>query len=547
MIHLLEHSTRYKATMKDRFQVLVSQSLQVQVVLTMLLLPAVLLLAQAQAQAQAQEEATQIFACDLLYNCTSCLADGLGCVFAVGECTEECVQGSLGATCYSAASHPELDTNGICNLYETDNLQCQAQTSCEACLNTLKSDLQSCQWYPAALGNSGACFGGGVGPFGAGQVTCSLDMDSTTEAPSALGSLQTTMTPTSAAPTETPTTVALTTTPTIAPTIDAELVCRAASSDCQSCLEIHCAWFPNVPLCAPNCSSLADGDCFSISATDANLVTQTCLVASTAAADRERCFAKDNCEACLATTQTNGSTCQWYTYQDLSWCSTGDCDANGVCGKTTCDIIVNATTLEPTYDNPTTTTINPTTSSDTAITAVPNGPCSKFNVVNGCSPCLSSPDNCAWSVDTCLSSCDNIADAPCLSVDSPEFNGSVPDMCYLAMVQAQEDLTCRRKKYCTTCTATFLSNGMDKCSWYQDGANEWCGRGGCNSNGICGSSNQSTCPQVPTDPPFTSVPAIDFTFPPSSTESGSKAEMQPWMGIWTLAVTMLVIGEALVG
>jgi hypothetical protein len=543
------------------------------------------------------QKLTSIVACDLLYNCTTCLDDGLGCVFAAGECSRECTQGNQGASCYSAITHPDLDTKGICNLYGADNLQCQAQTSCQACVATLKSDRQSCQWYPTVRNNLGACFGGGTGPFGSGEITCSvdsLDNDDPSEAPSPAGSsseitmtptaavpaptnppiVETTITPTTVPTTETPTIVTVTPTtvtpststpttatpttstpttgnvtitPTTPPTLDAGSLCQEASSDCQTCLETNCSWFPNVPLCAPNCSTEEDSDCYSTD--DFANATQTCLVASTAAADREICFAQDSCETCLATLQSNGSSCQWYTNQEVSWCSTGGCDTNGVCGTTTCDIdetTNNGTQGELPSDNGTTIPTTPTTTNDTpSTTPIEDGPCTSWSTLNaagGCLACLSSPDKCAWSVDTCLSSCDSIADAPCFSADPSQTtnnNRTVPEMCEMALVQEQEALTCSRKQYCTTCTSTFLSNGIDKCAWYRDDVTntEWCGRGGCDRNGICGSSDQTACPQFPTDPPFSSSPAIDLTFRP--TMSGT-ADKQEWMGMWPIPVIMLV-------
>ena len=39
-------------------------------------------------------------------------------------------------------------------------------------------------------------------------------------------------------------------------------------------------------------------------------------------------------------------------------------------------------------------------------------------------------------------------------------------------------------------------------------------------NGVCGQTDENVC-QFPTDPPFTSAPAIDLTFPPTVSSTGT--------------------------
>ncbi|CAB9510840.1 expressed unknown protein [Seminavis robusta] len=128
--------------------------------------------------------------CNIHTTCRSCVnSAGTSCVFVAGECFSDCSQGDdTGASCYYAALDPdEGNGNVVCDRYDADNAACTSQNNCPDCIHKLKSDKTPCQWYPEAFGGVGACFGGGTGPFGTGQITCgdnSEDNPTSTEAPS---------------------------------------------------------------------------------------------------------------------------------------------------------------------------------------------------------------------------------------------------------------------------------------------------------------------------------------------------------------------------
>jgi hypothetical protein len=475
-------------------------------------------------QAQNSAIPATIYSCDLLRDCSACMVNGTDCVFAAGECLQECRDD--GASCYSALSHPELGMNEICELYDADNAKCTSQTSCQSCVATVKSDLGQCKWYPAAFDNEGACFGGGTGPFGSGEMTC--DAVDATDSPATIAPVETTQAPTTLAPaptdppttdapaTEPPTTSSVTAPPS---TTDPESVCQSASSSCDSCLESNCAWLANVEACVPDCSTMADADCYS-AATESPVKNQICLLAETVTADRELCYAQGNCQACLETNISSGSFCQWYTDADneLSWCEIDGCNVDGICGESTCDVVTDGT------KEPGANATNATTT---------DGPCWNYQE---CAPCLSNIEGCAWSVNTCLPSCDMIADVQCVDARS-WLNMTVPEICASISQGEEDDILCGRKNYCFTCTSTIQSDGVTKCAWYNDDAgNEWCGTGGCDANGICGETDDSIC-QFPTDPPATSAPAEDLAPVPSVTSAVSRS----FSVIWSVVVAVVFV------
>ncbi|CAB9497940.1 expressed unknown protein [Seminavis robusta] len=316
---------------------------------------------------------------------------------------------------------------------------------------------------------------------------------------------------------------------------DQDAVCQASATDCQTCLGASCAWFPSVQACELDCTGLADTECFAASDSPDVSPTEICQVIATAAQDRELCAAQDatDCATCLATMQSDGSPCQWYVDPDnggLSWCGTGTCNMEGICGSQTCDD--SAATQEPVQEEDTSS----------------SNPCSQFNGygADGCPPCLSSSDKCAWSIDTCLPNCDIIADdAPCFHADSRP-NTTIGELCDLASVNTQDAKLCARKNYCFTCTSTLQTDEKTPCAWYKDEAgNEWCGTGGCDSNGVCGETDETVC-QVPTETPVTRAPTVAEIIIDDTSASTSGAKRRQSLFSWRqynvgLAVTVLLL------
>lgn len=475
----------------------------------------------------AQEE------CGSTTDCTACLENTNDCTFAVGNCFDECMEPDTGATCYSRAAFDNVAAEDICVMYNSDNARCTSQRTCDDCTNTLKSDGNSCQWY-AEAGDFGACFGGGEGPFGPGVLTCPTeeDDDTETEVPSPVTNAPTAASLLDQANCEVQTDCESCSSTAIMDgssncfwyadsmtcsnvncqggvcgvsecEASAESICQAAASDCETCIGASCAWFP-LGACAPSCADLpADSDCYSTESTPGNAMA-ICLTAQTNVANRELCFAIMDCGTCTTTMKSDDKPCEWYKDEatGVEWCQTGGCDMNGICGSTTCDATVpetDVTTPAPVMD-PTSAPVAGATEAprETPPPADATG-CAAFDGYgsDGCEPCLSSPDQCAWVLDSCVTSCDVIADAPCFAPTTfPDSSAS--EICAKANVNQDDVALCGSKNYCFTCTSTTKSDGTT-CSWYTNGEEEWCDVGGCNSEGICGGNDESVC-QQPEEP-----------------------------------------------
>jgi hypothetical protein len=476
--------------------------------------------------------------CSVTNDCRTCLENS-NCVFAVGTCFSECMEPENGATCYSSMNVAFADSGAsaadLCILYNSDNARCTSQKSCRDCTQTLKSDGNSCQWYPDA-GENGACFGGGTGPFGPGDLSCPEDETIPPEEP----------VETDAPTTPAPTTPVPTDPPTDAVVEDPEIVCQAAASDCASCLQAGCAWFP-MGACAPSCAELPqDTDCYSLDLFPEFDVPGICETANTNTADREMCFALIDCATCTSTTKSDGTTCQWYIDETtgVDWCQVGGCDQNGICGKETCPTNVDTPppfeATEPPMDTtpPVDTNVN-TTEVDMPdmmnATDTTDWECDDYDAFgsDGCEPCLSSPKNCAWVLNSCVSSCDVIADAPC--IDASTFRDTaISEVCAATGVRQEDVALCGSKNYCFTCTSTTKSDGT-ACSWYTSPDREWCGAGGCGVDGICGSSDESVCQQPEAEETIEEKPEVEATDPPTDVASGGATQRNTLVLVWVLA------------
>lgn len=493
------------------------------------LLVAVLLLF---ASVTAQTSSGTGSSCDSIYDCNACLSHPNGCAFAVGTCFDSCQEPDNGATCYSTDAFT-VSVSEVCELYDTDNLKCTSMKSCQDCIETLKSDGKPCQWYE----NAGACFGGGTGPFGSGALTCPRTDVTPTAAPIVEEDCVSSRDCQSCLQDDCAWSPSL---ERCAPTCenfpqDAEChaastfagqnalaacqavtdTCEASNGDCQTCLESNCAWSPNAQACAPSCSDLPqDTECYS-SSTFADLNAQdTCQAATNVAQDRELCFGKSRCEICTNTQKSDGTNCQWYTDQTtgVEWCQVGGCDQSGFCGSETCE----ATAAEDDSDK----NNNITVATDNNNGGGASG-CDSFDGYgpDGCLPCLSSDQNCAWVLQTCVPSCSSMADAPCFSTTT--HPDSTPDeICKEANVGQEDVALCGSKNYCFTCTSTIKSDGVSTCSWYTNGDQEWCDVGGCNADGICGDSDEAIC-----QPPEVEEPDSGSSSSSSNNNGGSMPVM----------------------
>jgi hypothetical protein len=99
---------------------------------------------------------------------------------------------------------------------------------------------------------------------------------------------------------------------------------------CGDCLTNECSWA--VGRCMASCGLVADTYCL-----DSEFISSSpadaCADMDTLRADEQRCSSKTTgCSSCIATTKSDGSSCEWYGNR----CGTGGCDLNGKCGENTC-------------------------------------------------------------------------------------------------------------------------------------------------------------------------------------------------------------------
>jgi hypothetical protein len=235
--------------------------------------------------------------------------------------------------------------------------------------------------------------------------------------------------------------------------------CEAASSNgsqqcdnlssCGDCLLVDCAWIAD--RCIESCSLIADIACYSHETFPKNSKAEICATANEDADNMMICSTHSNCASCIETgISNNTSYCRWYTYPDGSGglcCPVGSsCDQFGP-GFSTCDAATSCSNAET------------------------------------CMDCLRG--NCSWAVGSCVDSCSTIADAACYDVSSFP-NRTRSEVCEIAYQSQQDDRVCRSKVDCLGCIETLKSDNFSTCQWYKSEGG-YCGTGGCDFNGNCGS------------------------------------------------------------
>lgn len=435
--------------------------------------------------------------CNILLDCDACvLAD---CAWAVGACMDSCDM-IADTSCYSfAAMMDSGSAEEICDIQRdevADAAACATPTDCASCTGTAlpsNPDAATCLWVAETqVCQAVACDMNGL----CGVAECPAE-----EAPTA------------------------------APSV-AESVSCVGFNDCTSCLEAGdiCAWMEATQECADSCMLMGDEDmqtkqaansflgCFSSVTFPDSSLDQICAAADQAGADRVLCDAPMDCASCLETLKSDGEACQWYSDEStgIQWCGIGECEGGGaVCGMTSCPAEGGVTESPAEGGGTTNTTAAPT---ETDAGAEPSHPCYAFDVYgsDGCIPCLSDENECAWILGTCEPSCDNVANAQCFQA-ALFPNATVEEICLSAVETGtdQADVAlCGSKNYCFTCTSTVTSDGISTCAWYKDetSGNEWCGTGGCDENGICGNPDEAICQVdtgISTEPPPDSTAAPD--------------------------------------
>ena len=106
-----------------------------------------------------------------------------------------------------------------------------------------------------------------------------------------------------------------------------------------------------------------------------------------------------------------------------------------------------------------------------------------------CLSCMDSKDDCVWVNGQCAGSCKEIADSACYDkTNFPDLE--VEYICSLAQDREENEDICVATS-CDECTNTVMSDGSSSCTWYStlDNISQgWCGTGGCDMTGNCGST-----------------------------------------------------------
>ena len=443
--------------------------------------------------------------------CLECVSNDCGWV-TTGLCMVDC-QYIADIPCYSAKTVPDATTaEQVCAVVQEqldDRETCRVATKCADCVTLQKSNGDPCAWLAATE----TCETGECNILGCGETTCSDDNGDGDDNGGSGGG-------------------------------GALLPACQDATNCDDCLSLNCAWAAS-GTCLNSCSEIADMDCYSQEYFTKKSTFDICTLEEEERVDGDLCRAVKNCATCVTLIQSDQtSPCQWYVDEtsDQAWCGTGEsCNMNGVCGSTECVTPVAATgTPEtvPTTPPPSSTkpssvhsmapspsipadpvpavpppvaTIHP--SSPEMESGLTSRPPSSFSdnatdPSNGtCPECLEA--GWVWAAGRCQISC--IPDIACYNI--PNFAGqSVVDICTMAANDEADETRCRAVTDCVTCTSTALSDGLRTCGWYVDTTTmAWCGTGGCDMNGVCGSN---VCPSEDTAPATKNPSVVAPTTPP---------------------------------
>jgi hypothetical protein len=267
--------------------------------------------------------------------------------------------------------------------------------------------------------------------------------------------------------------------------------------DCEECLSNGCVFA--IGTCYEVCQEADHGaTCYGNDNVAFAQVTQVSNLCELYQGDNSRCNDQTTCRDCVNTLKSDAQPCQWYA--PVKACFGGGQGPFGA-GATTCP------------EQP-----------------QPQEDCGAWT---DCQACLEA--DCAWrphetmstttststsaSTGVCMNSCDQPVDTDTNCYSSslfPEFKASVVCQAVASTMIADREL-CFGRRDCPSCTATATTDGSN-CQWYKDANTgvEWCQLGGCNKQGICGSSTCPTSIRVPdrnvTSPDFVAnLPVITDT------------------------------------
>ena len=370
--------------------------------------------------------------CSANTGCTGCVASG--CAWGIGTCFSSCEQ-LPELPCYSLTLGAGASTSSSSSNTASSICEQQQKESQDAATCGIQTDCESCTGTPLTSINRQAS------DFEEGTPTaCSWYEDQQKCANTACDSAGSCASP-------------------YCPS-SREGQCYFGASTCLECLELdtpECSWSGGN--CELNC--VAETTCYSPALFPALDNTAICEASDNLEADTQLCSAQLDCASCTSAVKSDGTSCEYYfdIGTQSGWCGLGGCDANGLCGKDDCDGI-------------------PENIADIQCAALADERPQDVS----CLDCLEA--DCGWTGTECLSSCDFLADANCWDTDSTKTDAIV---CSEADEATKDKATCSVIEECDICTSTFKSDRRSTCEWYDDDEDSYCGVGGCDANGVCGS------------------------------------------------------------
>lgn len=107
--------------------------------------------------------------CQSMTDCDECLAND--CAWAVGMCLSSCNE-IADAACYT--TNPNRNASQTCEVAATDRADgslCGDKIGCSECVETIKSNGESCEWY-APTRSTSYCGTGGCDMIACGSRDC---------------------------------------------------------------------------------------------------------------------------------------------------------------------------------------------------------------------------------------------------------------------------------------------------------------------------------------------------------------------------------------
>ena len=374
-----------------------------------------------------EEQGNEEIQCKTFSDCTSCI--DAGCGWTGGACLDSCKMIAdipCYDTQYNGNSFESSESVCLIEQQETqDYLTCSEKENCLDCISTtLISTEGTCQWQESTDENiPSKC-----------KSTCDLSGCGSIECPRPIfgNEPQDTSDP--------------------EPEPEPVQTCEELK-DCESCVNAGCG-FVSSSMCLPNCSVIADVDCYESTGTRST-PEEICQARDNDIANYNLCSEKENCLDCISTTliSTEGA-CQWQesTDENIPSKCKSTCDLSG-CGSIECP--------RPIFGN------EPQDTSDPEPEPEPVQTCEELK---DCESCVNA--GCGFvSSSMCLPNCSVIADVDCY--ESTGTRSTPEEICQARDNDIANYNLCSSIDNCSECVSTQLVGSTETCMWQND---DWVSR-----------------------------------------------------------------------